>query len=111
MMMPGGVRCIVVVVIMLAGERLHRFAIRLPAMRQHDVPGGKKPAEKSQHREDSKRKTHGEAYRLECGPLSNPVSSPSETERSRSALAMTETELRLMAAPAMIGLRSRPKNG
>ena len=33
------------------------------------------------------------------------------TERSRSALAMTETELRLMAAPAMIGLRSRPKNG
>ena len=33
------------------------------------------------------------------------------TERKRSALAMTETELRLMAAPAMIGLRSRPKNG
>lgn len=33
------------------------------------------------------------------------------TERRRRALAMTETELRLMAAPAMIGLRRRPKNG
>ena len=33
------------------------------------------------------------------------------TERRRSALAMTDTELRLMAAPAMIGLRSRPKKG
>jgi hypothetical protein len=31
--------------------------------------------------------------------------------RSRSALAMTETELRLIAAPAIIGLRSRPKYG
>ena len=33
------------------------------------------------------------------------------TFRSRKALAMTETELRLIAAPAMIGLRSTPKNG
>lgn len=33
------------------------------------------------------------------------------TFRSRKALLMTETELRLMAAPAMIGLSSRPKNG
>ena len=31
--------------------------------------------------------------------------------RRRSALAMTETELKLMAAPAMMGLKSRPKNG
>jgi hypothetical protein len=31
--------------------------------------------------------------------------------RNRKALAMTETELRLIAAPAMIGLRSTPKNG
>ncbi len=29
----------------------------------------------------------------------------------RSALEITETELRLMAAPAMTGLSSRPKNG
>jgi hypothetical protein len=31
--------------------------------------------------------------------------------RSRSALAITETELKLIAAPAIIGLRSKPKNG
>jgi len=31
--------------------------------------------------------------------------------RSRRALLITETELRLIAAPARIGLRSRPKNG
>ncbi len=33
------------------------------------------------------------------------------TFRSRRALLMTETELRLIAAPAMIGLSSQPKNG
>ena len=31
--------------------------------------------------------------------------------RRRNALAMTETELRLMAAPAMIGLRRMPNHG
>ena len=31
--------------------------------------------------------------------------------RSRSAFAITETELKLIAAPAIIGLSSRPKNG
>jgi hypothetical protein len=31
--------------------------------------------------------------------------------RSRSAFVMTETELRLMAAPAIIGLSNTPKNG
>ncbi len=31
--------------------------------------------------------------------------------RSLSALVITETELKLMAAAAMIGLSSRPKNG
>ena len=31
--------------------------------------------------------------------------------RSRSALLITETELRLMAAPAIIGLSSKPKKG
>ena len=38
-------------------------------------------------------------------------SDQSATRRSRSALAMTETELRLIAAPAIIGLRNQPKNG
>ena len=36
---------------------------------------------------------------------------PNFTFRSRKALLMTETELRLMAAPAMIGLSSKPKYG
>jgi hypothetical protein len=31
--------------------------------------------------------------------------------RSRRALPMTETELKLIAAPAMIGLSSKPKKG
>ena len=33
------------------------------------------------------------------------------TDRSRSAFAITETELKLMAAPAIIGLRRMPNNG
>lgn len=37
--------------------------------------------------------------------------SPSLTERSRRALVMTDTELKVMAALAIIGLRSRPKTG
>jgi hypothetical protein len=35
----------------------------------------------------------------------------SETLRKRRALAMTETELKLMAALASMGLRSQPNNG
>jgi hypothetical protein len=35
----------------------------------------------------------------------------SDTFRSRKAFMMTETELRLIAAPAMIGLSSTPKKG
>ena len=31
--------------------------------------------------------------------------------RNRRALEMTDTELRLIAAPAIIGLSSRPENG
>jgi len=31
--------------------------------------------------------------------------------RSRSALAMTETELKVIAALAMLGLKSRPNTG
>ena len=33
------------------------------------------------------------------------------TFRNRSALVMTETELKLIAMPAIIGLNSTPKNG
>ena len=33
------------------------------------------------------------------------------TFRSRKALLMTETELRLIAAPATMGLSGKPKNG
>jgi hypothetical protein len=35
----------------------------------------------------------------------------SRVERKRSALQITETELKLIAAPAIIGLRRSPKNG
>lgn len=35
----------------------------------------------------------------------------SSSFRSRSAFAITETELRLMAAPAMIGLSRMPNHG
>ena len=44
-------------------------------------------------------------------PVGHQWSSPSLTERSRRALVMTETELKVMAALAIIGLRSRPKTG
>lgn len=37
--------------------------------------------------------------------------SHSEILRKRSAFTTTETELKLMAAPAMMGLRSRPRDG
>ena len=33
------------------------------------------------------------------------------TDRNRSAFAITETELKLMAAPAIIGLSKSPKKG
>ena len=33
------------------------------------------------------------------------------TDRNRSALAITETELKLIAAPAIIGLRRMPNSG
>ena len=39
------------------------------------------------------------------------VTHPSETRRSRKALLITETELRLIAAAAIIGLSKMPKEG
>ena len=35
----------------------------------------------------------------------------SDTRCNRNAFAITETELRLIAAPAITGLRSKPKKG
>jgi hypothetical protein len=41
-----------------------------------------------------------------------PFAQPSSfTARKRKALMITETELKLIAAPAMIGLNNTPKNG
>ena len=48
------------------------------------------------------------------GALSGWCPSPichNRVRRSRSAFAMTDTELKLIAAPAMMGLSSTPKNG
>jgi hypothetical protein len=39
------------------------------------------------------------------------ISSYSFTRRRRSAFVMTETELKLMAAPAKMGLSRTPKSG
>jgi hypothetical protein len=39
------------------------------------------------------------------------ISAHSFTLRNLSALPITETELKLIAAAASIGLKSRPKNG
>lgn len=47
----------------------------------------------------------GIAHFLDCSPYHSFVF------RNRRALLMTETELKLMAAPAMMGLSSTPKNG
>jgi len=44
------------------------------------------------------------AYILACEPYSL-------IDRRRSAFTITETELKLIAAPAIIGLRSSPMNG
>ena len=41
----------------------------------------------------------------------SPEALQSSSLRSRSALAMTETELRLMAAPATIGREEDPEDG
>ncbi len=41
----------------------------------------------------------------------SPISSQTCALRSRSALKMTDTELKLIAAAASIGLRSRPEMG
>ncbi len=41
----------------------------------------------------------------------NTAANYNRTRRSRSALAMTDTELKLIAAAAIIGDSSNPKNG
>ncbi len=40
-----------------------------------------------------------------------PLSHPNRSALSRSAFTITETELKLIAAPAIIGLSRMPKNG
>ncbi len=55
----------------------------------------------------------GQMPRLQTGALPGNVVeyNYSFTWRRRSALVITETELNVIAAAAMIGLRSSPKNG
>ena len=43
--------------------------------------------------------------------MRSPRSAYSFIVRKRNAFAITETELKLIAAPAIIGLRRTPKNG
>ena len=49
--------------------------------------------------------SHDDLARMKSAPAQ------SFSRRSRRALVMTETELRLIAAPATIGLSSKPKKG
>ncbi len=54
---------------------------------------------------------HGAAYRFTAdAPPSRPPH-PSQTRRSRSALLITDTLLKLIAAAAIMGLSRMPKNG
>ena len=51
-------------------------------------------------------------FSIKLGKFSLSVSTDyNSTFRSRSALLMTETELKVMAALAKMGLRSKPMNG
>lgn len=43
--------------------------------------------------------------------MSFPDEDQSAAERRRRAFVMTETELKVIAAAAIIGLKSKPKNG
>ena len=46
-----------------------------------------------------------------CNPCDPRFNFHSFSVRNLNAFAITETELRLIAAPAMMGLSSKPKNG
>jgi hypothetical protein len=54
---------------------------------------------------------HLSGYGLSFEKPQNGIRHHRRTSRSRSAFAMTDTELKLMAAAATIGLSSRPKAG
>ena len=57
-------------------------------------------------------KCHAWPLTQEAGLVFNSPGHPqTDTFRSRSALPITDTELRLMAALAIIGLKRMPKNG
>jgi hypothetical protein len=56
-------------------------------------------------------KVRGCIARYEASWLFQRAQIQSRNARSRNAFAITETELKLIAAPAMIGLSKSPKNG
>ena len=60
------------------------------------------------HKSNMKGTTHKTARQIAGGAS---AAFYSEILRKRSAFAITETELKLIAAPAIIGLRRIPKNG
>lgn len=91
---------VVVIVIPIPGERMMHAAIRDPAMLQSHMPGGKEPAEQKQKGEETLVHAQGVTYWGGRLVLSTPYRSSSEALRSHSAFAMTETVLRLTAAPA-----------
>ena len=65
MMIAIVIRRVVVVVLLGHGLLLQNASGGHALMLERDMPGGKKPSEKSQHSEDSKERTHGRYCRRE----------------------------------------------
>jgi len=88
--------------------RLRRFAL------ENDFAGSRR--KRCRQNEEKNQTAHVETLRRknelrELGDVFLGSENHSCVFCKRSAFAITETELRLIAAPAIIGLRSKPKKG
>ena len=97
-------------------HRRHAF-VRLRGRRAVLVrrgPGGERPERQDDGHGEGEdppvRRTGAQEHRSAMY-TGRPRNDHSDTRRSRRAFAMTDTELNVMAAAAMIGLSSKPKKG
>src|SRR4051794_29835672 len=102
---------------MMAGRHRIGRSASFGAHRDTSI-GGKRQREKRGDEGDrGRRATPRHGLTISCGQpqhsedFVNSSSGYSRTRRSLKALAMTETELNVIAAPAQIGLMSVPVNG
>ena len=107
-MMVAVPRRVVIIVMMLP---MRRYAESIPIMLHRHMHASSEPSEQRQGRDELMEKFHERGFCTGTAGESRRMSPSSDTKRRRSAFAMTETELRLMAAPATMGLRSRPNTG